>query len=230
MRREVPVRPSIARVLSAFAVTGLLMTGCARLPYTTKVVHEEDRVAVELQREVKPTGHTHPVEMTPEEVAAVLRGYSLREQQRLPLRWFAEEKRPNPLFREDEIQVLSPYVAEALGQVGQHDRVYFKVFAPGLNPRYQRDVTAGWIVVQDQFFHLTVDYYHVQQPVRKSDLYDYNYPTPWSTERTYLLYFEPGRFYLTDPKTDTRAVDFREFLKVAVVKGQGSPPDTAPRH
>lgn len=220
MVKERGVRQSTVCVLSIVSVLSMVFTGCARLPYTTKIVHEEDRVAVVLQQELKPAGYAQPVEVTSEEVAALLRGYSLREQQRLPLRWFAEEQRPKTLFREDEIQVLSPYVAEALRQVGPNDRVYFTVFGPGLNPRYQRDVTGGWIVVRDQFFHLTVDYYHVQQPVRKTDLYDYNYPTPWTIEHTYFLYFEPGRFYLTDPKTDTRGVDFREFLKVAFLHGQ----------
>ncbi len=222
------VRQSTVFALTMLSVVGMVFTGCARLPYTTKVVNEEDRVSVVLQQELNPTGYSHPVQVTPEQVAALLRGYSLREQQRLPLRWFAEEERPKTLFREDEIQVLSPYLAEALQKVESNERVYFKVFAPGLNPRYQRDVIGGWIVVQDQFLHLTVDYYHVQQPLRKTDLYDYNYPTPWSAEHTYLLYFEPGRFYLTDPKTGTRGVDFKEFLKVAFLPSPtgplGSPP------
>jgi hypothetical protein len=93
--------------------------------------------------------------------------------------------------------------------------VYFELFGPGMNPRYRRDVTAGWVAVRDQLLHLTIDYFHVQQPVTKSDPYDYNYPTPWTPPKTYLLYFEPGRFYVTEPKTDQRGLDFREFLKAA---------------
>jgi hypothetical protein len=195
------------------AVLVLVGLGCARIPYTTTVVHEDQRVAVMLQREITPAGYTHPVQIAPQQVAAILRSFSLREQQRLPLRWFAEEAPPNKLFREDELQVLAPQLADALQKVGPEERVYFEVFAPGLNPTYRRDVTGGWVAVHDRFFHLTMDYFHAQQPVRKSDPYDYNYPTPWTPPKSYLLYFEPGRFYLTDPKTDTRAVDFREFLK-----------------
>jgi hypothetical protein len=89
----------------------------------------------------------------------------------------------------------------------------FEVFAPGVNPRYRRDVTGGWLAVREQYLHITMDYFHTQQPVEKSDAYDYNYPTPWTPPNTYLLYFEPGRFYLTDSKTHSRAVDYREFLK-----------------
>jgi hypothetical protein len=195
------------------AVLVLIGLGCARIPYTTTVVHEDQQVAVMLQREVTPAGYTHPVPIAPQQVAAILRGFSLREQQRLPLRWFAEEAPPKKIFREDELQVLAPQLADALQKVGPEERVYFELFAPGMNPQYRRDVTGGWVAVHDRFFHLTMDYFHAQQPVRKSDPYDYNYPTPWTPPKSYLLYFEPGRFYLTDPKTDTRAVDFREFLK-----------------
>jgi len=206
---------SARRLMASMSVAILVSIGlgCARIPYTTTVVHEDQQVAVMLQRETTPTGYTHPVQIPPQQVAAILRNFSLREQQRLPLRWFAEEAPPNKLFREDELQVLAPQLADALQKVGPEERVYFELFAPGFNPAYRRDVTGGWVAVHDRFFHLTMDYFHVQQPVRKSDVYDYNYPTPWTPPKSYLLYFEPGRFYLTDPNTDTRAVDFREFLK-----------------
>lgn len=208
---QVNVRRRLATMLVAVLV--LIGLGCARIPYTTTVVHEDQQVAVMLQREVAPAGYTHPVQIAPQQVAAILRGFSLREQQGLPLRWFAEEAPPKKIFREDELQVLAPQLADALQKVGPEERVYFELFAPGMNPQYRRDVTGGWVAVHDRFFHLTMDYFHAQQPVRKSDPYDYNYPTPWTPPKSYLLYFEPGRFYLTDPKTDTRAVDFREFLK-----------------
>ena len=123
----------------------LVLGGCARLPYTKTVVHEDQRVAVRLQAEVSPAGYSHPVEIPPPYIAAILRGLSLREQQRLPLRWFAEEVPPRRVFREDEVAVLAPHLAAALQQVGPEERVYFEVFAPGVNPRYRRDVTGGWL-------------------------------------------------------------------------------------
>ena len=209
---QVKVTRSATLLIAVFVLVGL---GCARIPYTTTVVHEDQRVAVMLQREITPTGYSHPVQVSPQQVAAILRGFSLREQQRLPLRWFAEEAPPKKLFREDELQVLAPQLADALQKVGPEERVYFELFAPGMNPRYRRDVTGGWVAVQGQLLHLTIDYFHIQQPVTKSDPYDYNYPTPWTPESTYLLYFEPGRFYVTEAKSNRRGVDFREFLKTA---------------
>ena len=193
-------------------IGGLTMTGCARLPYTTKTVHEDERVVVNVQQEVESRAYTHPVQLTATEMAALLKGFSIREQQRLPLRWFAEEVPPKPLFREDEVQVLAPYLVEALQQLGANERAHFEVRGPGNNPRYARDVVSGSVAARDPYLYLKVEYFHNQIPIRKSDNYDYNYPLPPATPKNYILYFEPGRFWLTDDK-GTRAVEYRRFLK-----------------
>ena len=215
MREATPgIGWSRARVLALGTVlaTGIVMTGCARLPYTTKTVHEDERVVVNVQREVQSRAYTHPVQLTATELVGVLKGFSIREQQRLPLRWFAEEVPPKPLFRDDEAQALAPYLAEALQHVEGNERAHFEVRGPGNNPRYSRNVVAGWVAVRDSYLYLKVEYFHNQIPIRKSDNYDYNYPLNPPTPKDYILYFEPGRFWLTDDQ-GTRAVEYRQFLK-----------------
>ena len=68
------------------------------------------------------------------------------------------------------------------------------------------------MAVRDPYLYLKVEYFHNQIPIRKSDNYDYNYPLTPPTPKNYILYFEPGRFWLADDK-GTRAVDYRQFLK-----------------
>lgn len=120
--------------------------------------------------------------------------------------------RPSPLFREDELQALAPHLAQGLQQVGPDERAHFEIRGPGFNPEYGRDTTAGWVTVRDPYLYLTIEYFHTQLPVRKSDNYDYNYPLPPPTPKDYILYFEPGRFWGADDK-QTRAVAYRQFLK-----------------
>ncbi|WHZ14143.1 MAG: hypothetical protein OJF52_000978 [Nitrospira sp.] len=186
--------------------------GCARLPYTTKTIHEDERVVVTVQQEVEATAYTHPVQLTGTELASLLRGFSIREQQRLPLRWFAEELPPKPLFREDELQALAPHLADGLQKLGVNERAHFEVRAPGFNPDYGRDTIAGRVAVREPYLYVTIEYFHNQIPIRKSDLYDYNYPLPPPTPKNYILYFEPGRFWISDDK-GRRGVDFRQFLR-----------------
>ena len=203
--------PQAARL--ALALLVLAGEGCARLPYATRVIADDPRVAVMLQQEVEAASYSHPVQLSAAGIGAVLRGISLREQARLPLRWYAEEQPPKTVFREDEIAILAPRVVEALALAGAGERVYFELRAPGMNPRYDRDVTAGWMAVRESYLHITIEYFHVQQPLTRSSPYDYNYPTPRSAPGSYVLYFEPGRFWVLDPGTNRRAVEFRAFLQ-----------------
>ena len=76
--------------IGAALLAGLMsLIGCARLPYTTQVLHEDQRVRITAQRELKPVGWTHPAQLSPADIANILHGFSIRESQRLPLRWFA---------------------------------------------------------------------------------------------------------------------------------------------
>jgi len=190
--------------------------GCARLPYTTTVIHEDRRVIVSLQRDPDAVPYTHPVQLRADELSAVLAGFSFREKQRLPLRWFAEEVPPKKIFRSDEMQAVMPFLVEGLQKAGPDERVYFQVLAPGMNPAAERDTTAGWIAVREPYLHLVLEHYHAQFPVRKSEQWDLRYPAIPPEPKTYLLYFEPGRFWETDPVSTQQAVQLREFLKTAI--------------
>jgi len=192
--------------------------GCARLPYTTQVVQEDRRVFVALQREPKPASYSHPVQLQAQELTALLAGFSFREKQRLPLRWFAEEVPPKQIFRSDELQAVVLPIMEALQKAAPDERVYFQVLAPGMNPAYERDTTAGWIAVREPYFHLTLEHFHAQFPVRKSEQWDLRYPALPPEPGNFLLYFEPGRFWETDPVTNRPSVQFREFLKAVPTK------------
>lgn len=203
------------RFMLCVAVAGL-SASCARLPYTTKVVHEDARVVIALQQEVEPSAYSHPAQLKPAELTEILQGVSFRPKQRMPLRWFAEENPPRPVFRQDELEVLVGRLSEGLRAAGPGARVHFELRAPGLNPSVRRDVVGGWMAIREPYLYLTLEYVHVQIPTRKSDLYDYNYPTPPPPPAEYLLYFEPGRFWSADAQ-GVPALDYRAFLKMPKV-------------
>jgi hypothetical protein len=165
-----------------------------------------------LQQELDQPAYSHPVRLTRAELTAILEGFSFRPKQRLPLRWFAEENPPKPVFRHDELDVLTERLSEGLQAAGPGERVHFELRAPGLNPSARHDLVGGWVAVREPYLYLTFEYIHVQIPAHKSDPYDYNYPTPPPLPAEYLLYFEPGRFWVTD-RQGTSALEYREFLK-----------------
>ncbi|MFO0705509.1 MAG: hypothetical protein U0412_01540 [Nitrospira sp.] len=205
----------VRRVGMAGLAVGLfgLSLSCARLPYTTKVVHDDARVAVTLQREVDQPAYSHPVQLDRSELQEILQRFSFRPKQRMPLRWFAEENPPKPVFRADELDVLVDRLAEGLRAAAPGERVHFELRAPGFNPHVRRDVVGGWVAVREPYFYLTLEYIHAQLPTHQADPYDYNYPTPPPPPAEYLLYFEPGRFWTNDPQ-GVSALEYRAFLKV----------------
>ena len=194
-------------------ILGTALFGCARLPETTNTLHEDERVVVKLETDLDapPGTRTNPISISKEQLSKLLRGFSVRLMSRVPIRPFADDAPPRKLFRETELDVLVPVLRDALQQVGFRERIRFEVLSPGRNPYYWRDVTGGWVKVQDRYFHLQVDYFHVEQPIRKADAYDRNYPTPWTPGKSYLVYFEPARVYVTDPDLNESAVDLDLF-------------------
>ena len=211
----------LASLVAGVALISLSVS-CARLPYTTKTVHEDARVVVTLQQELDQPAYSHPAQLGPAELTEILQGFSFRPKQRMPLRWFAEENPPKLVFRQDEIDVLTAQLAAGLQAAGPGERVHFELRAPGFNPSVRRDVVGGWVAVREPYLYLTLEYVHVQIPTRKADLYDYNYPTPPPPPAEYLLYFEPGRFWAADQK-GLSALDYRAFLNAPKVGSSPGP-------
>jgi hypothetical protein len=207
------LRFSVSLSAILLPILGTALIGCARLPETTNTLYQDDRVVVKLETDPDaPLGtHTSSISISKEQLTKLLRGFSVRLVARIPIRLLADDAPPRKLFRETELDALVPALRDALQQVGFRERIRFEVLSPGRNPFYWRDVTGGWVKVQDRYFHLQVDYFHVEQPARKADAYDRNYPTPWTPERSYLVYFEPARVYVTDPDLNESAVDLDLF-------------------
>jgi hypothetical protein len=201
-------------VVLSVAVGSLILAGCARLPYTTTTVYQGQRAAVMLQQEVESARYSHPAQLRADEIAAILRGFSIREQQRLPLRWFAEERPPDQLFHEDELLAVTSFLAEGLQKAGPDERVHFSLFAPGKNRAESRTVTAGWIAVRNAYLYLTIEHLRAEAPARTVDRYYPNNPQVAPLPGSFLLFFEPGRYWVTD-RAGVRALEFREFLKTA---------------
>lgn len=212
-----PLHLSTSFYVASLLILGTTLISCARLPETTRVLYEGDRVVVKLESDfdASPGIHTRQSGITSEQLTNLLRGFSVRAESRAPIHLLADDAPPRKLFRETELDALIPVLREAMQEAGVHERVRFEVLSPGRNPRYWHDVTGGWVKIRDQYFHLHVDYFHVEQPVRKADAYYRNYPTPWTPDQAYSISFEPGRAYVTDPVLDEYAVDLDLFARSA---------------
>ncbi len=213
MKKQGRAMPTSTRIslwsILIWSSLGLTLDGCARLPETTRVLHDDDRVVVKFETDLDAPAraYTSPTDLSYDQLVVLLRGYSIRDESRMPIPLLAKDAPPRKLFREMELTALAPVLREALEKVGFRERIRFELLTPGRNPRYWRDVTGGWIKVRDHYLHLHVDYFHVEQPVRTMDAYHRNYPTPWTPDQAYSVDFEPLRAYVTDPLLNEYAVD-----------------------
>ena len=213
------MRPVIGHLWSvSFLVSTIaLLDGCARLPETTRVIQNDDRVVVRLETVVNVDAYSQgtTLDIPADQLAALLRGFSVRQVSSIPIRYLKDAQPPRKFLQEREIDALTPALLQALQSVGPDELIRFEVLSPGRNPRYWRDVTGGWIKVRHRYFHLAVDYFHVEQPVRKTDSYDPNYPSPWTPEQMYSVYFEPNSQFVLDPQMNSFAVDLSQFSSSA---------------
>jgi len=208
---ETESKPFIVFTATALSLLGLM--SCARLPETTRVFHDDERVIVKMETDIDGTSETRttPTDLSPEELRKLLRGFSLRPKSSVPIKVLLVDVAPRKFLRERELEALVPVLQEAMQKVSSRERIAFEVTSPGRNPRYWREITGGWIKVRGRYFHLQVDYFHVEQPIRKTDAYDPYYPSPWTPEQDYSLYFEPEALYVMDPLIDHWAVDLKWF-------------------
>jgi hypothetical protein len=207
--RIAPICPA-----ALLSLIGMLLTDCARLPETTRVIHDDERVVVRMETDPdsNPYAQSTPTDIPSDQLTRLLRGFSVRPASSVPVRFLGDDRPPRKFLLEREIEALVPVLQNALQKVGSDERIRFEVLSPGRNPRYWRDVTGGVIKIRNRYFHLWVDYFHVEQPIRKTDAYDPKYPSPWTPEQAYAVYFEPQGLFVIDPQLNHSAVDMNKFL------------------
>lgn len=153
-----------------FGVALLLsFTACQNRPFPTAAMYEEPSRFVRL--EVDPTvggNHSHPANITTDELITVLSGVMIEEPPRfmtaLSLETRDGESRQHPAFNEAEISFFAPYFAEGLRKAKSEEVVTFyqtnqktalidKVTSGGMF------VTSGGIFIDGEELHLILSNY-----------------------------------------------------------------------
>lgn len=150
--------------LAALAFGGAGLIGaCGGRQFTTVTIYNEPAafVRLEFDRTVKKgTEHSHPVRLTPEQIAAVLGGVRIEEPIAL-VRGDILQREPvpriHPAFTDKEIAFFAPLLALALSKATPEEVVTF------YETRYlsatSREVTSGGLFVQGDELHLILANY-----------------------------------------------------------------------
>jgi hypothetical protein len=103
-------------------------------------------------------GHTHPISLTPEQMAVVLSGITVEEPwAKLPIYDDTSQPHRHPAFTEKEVTFFSPLLAVALSKATPEEVVTF------YQSRYlsgtSREVTSGGLFVQGEELHIILANY-----------------------------------------------------------------------
>jgi hypothetical protein len=175
-----------------------LFAGCAIPEVPSRVVYEDPAsyVRVETDRDVEwrdPRDRfSHPARITAEDMAAILRGISVREHRMWLQTGLFGEAKPEPAFRDDEISLLAPRLSEALGRAKPDERVSFYVSQPLTS--IKREITTGGLYVRGGLLHFILSNHRMLYGIPAYGMvYDRRYPMQPIAAKSFDVLFEPER-------------------------------------
>ena len=188
-----------SRILTSclLSLASCLLVGCA-VPHTlSRTIYEDPANFVRVENdptvfpELPHTLHSHPTSISADQMAKILVGFKIREHRvRLHL-MIAGEAAIEPVFRDDEIQLLATYLSEALASVGPSERVTFYLSQPQTS--IKREITTGGIYMRDGHLHFILGNYRFPYGIPAYGMvYDRRYPTRPIAAKGFDLFFDPA--------------------------------------
>lgn len=144
------------RRLGCIVLGPLLLAGCAAPQFTTLTIYETPQsfVRLEVDRTLDSgTGHSHPSDISSEQMAAVLRGITIQEPlTRLPLIDDLNVPRRHPAFSDRAVDFWAPLLSLALSKATAAEIATFYQSTKGSGP--SREVTSGGVFVDGDTLHI----------------------------------------------------------------------------
>jgi hypothetical protein len=154
------MNPLVRLVLLA-SVSAALVAACGANQFPTVTIYETPAkyVRLEYDRTVKKgSEHSHPISLTPEQIAAVLGGVRINEPlAKLPIYDDTTAPRVHPAFTDKEIAFFAPLLALALSKATPEEVVTF--YQSRDVSAIKREVTSGGVFVQGDELHLILANY-----------------------------------------------------------------------
>jgi hypothetical protein len=162
-------------------IVGCVVTGCVAPVLHSYLVYENPTsfVRLEISPRVDPnlprTWNAHPATLSRHQMKRALKGLQVREHRSGLIRWFLGEADPQPVFREEEVELLAPRLLEGLELAVPRELVTFYVSHP-INAT-KREVTSGGIYVKNGSLYVIVSNYRTNYEIPPAGLiYDRRYP------------------------------------------------------
>jgi hypothetical protein len=187
---------SFCQVLPLTVTSALLLSGCAipQVPY--RVVYEDPVNYVRLEvddavlPEWPPGHHAHPKSFSADQIAQILKGMTVQEHRIWLQRWLQGDAPVLPVFKEEEIALLAPRVAEAFATAAYNERVTFYLSQPQTSVK--RVITSGGFYVHGDELHVILGNWRIVYGIPTYGMiYDRRYPMRPTAAKGFDLFFQP---------------------------------------
>ncbi len=187
-------RPALWSLGALLFQIGMWAVGCAsKPPAQTKSIVEEGRNTVVIERTDASEQYSHPVNVTPAEVATLLRGVRTWERRHFIHRLAMGETPKVRAFRDDEIAWLAPPLSEALAKGVSDERVSFHL--SHLADTGEEETTAGWLYVREPILYLVLTEVHNRHaPTPDISKYIREMPDVPAQPAAFNVTFEPEEY------------------------------------
>jgi len=174
----------------------LFLVGCAIPQVPSRIIYEDPVNYVRLERdpavlpEWPPSHHAHPASMEPALVRTILSGLRIQEHRIGVQRWIQGEAPFVPAFSDEEVELLSAQVSEALAEAEYNERVTFYLSQPQTSAR--RIITSGGLYIHGSTLHLLLGNWQIVYGIPTYGMiYDRRYPMRPTAAKGFDLFFEP---------------------------------------
>jgi hypothetical protein len=173
------------------------LTGCA-IPYVPyRTVYEDPVNYVRLEEddavlpEWPPGHHAHPKSFTVEQMSRLLKGMTVQEHRIWIQRWLQGDAPVVPAFKDDEVVLLAPQLAEAFAAARYNERVTFYLSQPQTSVK--RVITSGGMYVHENRLHVILGNWQIVYGIPTYGMiYDRRYPMRPTAAKGFDLIFHPS--------------------------------------
>ena len=186
----------VARHASRFLLL-VALAGCAVPQVPSRVIYEDPVSFVRLEPdpfflpEWPPSANSHPATISPDLIARILKGFRVREHRPWLLVKIMGEAPWEPAFREEEVEVLAPRLAEALAQARPNEIVTYYLSRPLTS--IKREITSGGVYLKQNELHFILGNRRIIYGIPAYGMvYDRRYPTRPTAAKGFDLVFDPS--------------------------------------
>lgn len=184
-------------VTALLTMYSILSVGCAAPHVPSRIIYEDpvNFVRLEEDSEVLPewpaSHHSHPFTIEPEKMRAILSGLKVQEHWIALQRWLRGESPLVPAFTDEELDLLSVRLSEALEEAKDNERVTFYLSQPQTFAR--RIITTGGLYVHGIGLHILLGNWRIIYGIPAYGMiYDRRYPMRPTAAKGFDLIFQPS--------------------------------------